>query len=83
MAVGILRALRDHPVVAGLSVHAVAAPRGARAIEADHGVVDDRRRPGPELDRTDEAMRRQRDRKHQVAKHIAIAGLARVYARGP
>ena len=74
MAVGILRALRDHAVVAGLSVRAVAAPRRSRAIDADHGVVHERRRAGPELDRADEAMRRQRDRQHQVPEHIAIAG---------
>src|SRR5204862_2166817 len=41
MAVGILRALRDHPVVPRLSIRAVAAPRRARAIDTDDGVVDD------------------------------------------
>ena len=80
MAIGILRALRDHAVVAGLSVHAVAAPRRSCAIDTDHGVVDERRCAGPELDRPDEAMRRQRGRQHQVSKHIAIAGTHDVLA---
>ena len=73
MAVGILRALRDHAVVARLSIRAVAAPRRSRAIDADDGVVDERRRPG----RNSTARTKRSDgsatRQHEVAKHVAIA----------
>src|SRR5947199_4263899 len=81
MAVGILRALRDHPVVPRLSIRAVAPPRGARAIDADDGVVDDRRGAGTKLDGADETAGRQRDAHHDVAEDVVFTGLDGVWLR--
>ena len=72
MAVGILRALGDHPVVPRLSIRAVAAPRRARAIHADDGVVDDRSAAGTELDGANETAGRQRDAHHDVAEDVVF-----------
>ena len=82
MAVRTLCAVRDHAVEARLAVRAVAPPRCARAIDADHGVMDGvgrawagtrrRGRNGP---------RRSASGKHQVAEDVVITGAQRIRAR--
>ena len=72
MAVGILRALRDHAVVARLAVRAVAPPRRARAIDADDGVMDGAGAPGRNSTARTKRLGRQRDGQHDVAEDVVV-----------